>query len=422
MTQQNFFLETRKAFNSMKNYSYMIKNKKYELLAPAGGFPQLVAAIKAGADAVYFGLKEFSMRVNAKNFELKDLKKINEICGEKIKKYLTINIIIYDEEIEKLDKIFKKIKGNVDAIICWDLSVIQLCKKHKIPFHVSTQASISNSEAAQFYKNLGAERIVLARELNLKQIKEIHKNVNIEIEAFCHGAMCVAVSGRCFMSQFLYGRSANRGMCTQPCRRSYEVTDSEGRKLKLEANTVMSAKDLCTLPFIDKLKDAGITSFKIEGRNRDPRYVDMVVRTYRKAIDKKLTTEEVEVALENLNSVYTKGLSSGFYLGVPTNDDFSKVEHSIATKKKVYSGKVVHYYTKHSVGEVLVQSEELNVGDEISVIGNTTGIENFKIESMEINSQKVNSAKRGEVVGIKFPIRVRKNDEVYIVRKTHSDN
>lgn len=397
----------------------MKKNKKYELLAPAGGFPQLIAAVRSGADAIYFGLKEFSMRVNAKNFEIKDLKKINEICGDDVKKYLTINIILYDEEIKKLDKILKKIKGKVDAIICWDLSIIQLCKKHGIPFHISTQASISNIEAAQFYKDLGAERIVLARELNLKQIKEIHKKVDIEIEAFCHGAMCVAISGRCFMSQDLYGRSANRGMCTQPCRRTYEITDSEGRKLKLERNTVMSAKDLCTLPFIDKLKDSGITSFKIEGRSRDPRYVDMVVKTYRNALDKKLTKEEVEKSLEDLNSVYTKGLSSGFYLGVPTNDDFSNVEHSVATKKKSFVGKVLHYYTKHSVGEVLIQSEGIKIGDEISVIGNTTGIENFKIESMEINSKKVDSAKQGEIVGIKFPIRVRKNDDVYVVTKTN---
>ena len=397
------------------------KDNKYELLAPAGGFSQLVAAVKAGADAVYFGLKDFSMRVNAKNFELKDLKKINEICGKKVKKYLTMNIIIYDDELKKIDRVMEKIKGKVNAIICWDLSVIRLCKKHKIPFHISTQASIANSEAAQFYKDLGAERIVLARELSLKQIKSIHKNVDIDIEAFCHGAMCVAISGRCFMSQDLYGRSANRGMCTQVCRRSYELTDSEGRKLKLEGNTVMSAKDLCTLPFIEELKKAGITSFKIEGRSRDPRYVDMVVRTYRKALDKKLTPEEIESSLEDLNSVYTKGLSSGFYKGVPTNDDFSNVEHSIATKKKSFVGKIIHYYSKASVGEVLIQSSNLKIGDSVSVIGNTTGIENFNIESMEIDGKKIKHTKKGDIVGIQFPVRVRKNDEVYVVRSTTSD-
>ncbi|MBT4376008.1 U32 family peptidase, partial [archaeon] len=196
---------------------------KYELLAPAGDFSTLVAAIKAGADAVYFGLKEFSMRANAKNFSIKDLAKINKLCGTRVKKYLTLNVIVYNEELKKLESTIKKVKGKVDAIICWDLAVINLCKKYKIPFHVSTQASISNKETAEFYKKLGAERIVLARELNLKQIKEISKI--LPVETFIHGAMCVAVSGRCFMSQELFGRSANRGQCTQVCRRTYKLTD-----------------------------------------------------------------------------------------------------------------------------------------------------------------------------------------------------
>lgn len=391
---------------------------KYELLAPAGGFPQLVSAVKAGADAVYFGLKEFSMRVNAKNFEIKDLDEINKICGKEVKKYLTINIIVYDNELEKLDETVKQVKGKVDAIICWDLSVINACKKYGIPFHISTQASISNAEAAEFYKNLGAERIVLARELSLEQIKSIKEKVNIEIEAFCHGAMCVAVSGRCFMSQDLYGRSANRGMCTQVCRRSYTVKDSEGRELKLEGNTVMSAKDLCTLPFIDKLKEVGIISFKIEGRSRDARYVDTVVRTYRKALDKNLSKEEIEKGIEELNKVYTKGLSSGFYLGVPTVDDFSNVEHSIATRRKEFVGKVTHYYPKAKVGTIYVQTGELKVGDEISIIGNTTGIESFVIKTMEIEGNPIKKVLKETEVGIKFPNKVRKNDEVYVVVKT----
>lgn len=393
-----------------------MENKKYELLAPAGGFPQLVAAVKAGADAVYFGLKEFSMRVNAKNFQIKDLKKINKICGDSVKKYVTINVIVYDHELKKLDRTLKKIKGKVDAVICWDISVINLCKKYNIPFHLSTQASISNSESAEFYKNLGAERVVLARELSLQDIKGIHKKTDIEIEAFCHGAMCVAVSGRCFMSQDLYKRSANRGMCTQVCRRSYIVRDEEGRELKLEGNTVMSAKDLCTLPFIQKMKKAGITSFKIEGRNRDARYVDCVVREYRKALDNNLSEKEIKKGLKKLETVYTKGFSNGFYLGVPTSDDFSKVEHSIATKKKIFVGKVLHYYSKPSVGEVLIQSEGLKIGDFVCVIGKTTGIENSKITSMEVEGKPVEVAKKGDVIGVKFPEKVRKNDDVYVVR------
>jgi len=227
-----------------------MKNNGYELLAPAGDFSMLSAAVKAGANAIYFGLKEFSMRDNAKNFSIEDLKKINEICGKEVKKYLTLNVIVYEEEISKIEEILKKVRGKIDAIICWDLSVINLCRKLKIPFHVSTQASVSNSESAKFYKSLGAQRVVLARELSLEQVKKISKI--IPVECFIHGAMCVAVSGRCFMSQELFKRSANRGMCAQVCRRSYKITDEEGKELRINRNTVMSAKDLCTLPFFDK--------------------------------------------------------------------------------------------------------------------------------------------------------------------------
>lgn len=393
-----------------------MENKKYELLAPAGSFETLVTAVKAGADAVYFGLKEFSMRDNAKNFELKDLKKINEICGTKVKKYVTINVIVYSDEVTKLEKIIKQLKGNIDAVICWDLSVIRLCKKYEIPFHISTQASVSNSEAAQFYKELGAQRIVLARELNLEQIKEIHKKVDIGLEAFIHGAMCIAVSGRCFMSQYLHGKSANRGKCTQVCRRSYKVIDSEGNELKLEGNTVMSAKDLCALPFLDKLKEAGIVSFKIEGRNRDPRYVDTVVRVYRNGLDKNLNEKEIKQGIKELKSVYTKGLSNGFYLGSPTSDDFSKVENSASTHKKQFVGKVTHYYPRVKVATVIISTGELKIGDEIVVIGKKTGIEKSKIKSMEIDHKKVESATKGKEVGIKTPF-VKKGDDVYIVRK-----
>ena len=272
------------------------KQPKYELLAPAGDFPMLITAINTGAEAVYFGLKKFSLRANAGNFEIKDLAKINLICKpKKIKKYLTLNSIIYSNELPKIEEILKKIKGKVDAVICWDLSVIQLCKKYKIPFHISTQASVSNIESAKFYKKLGAERIILARELNLKQIKEIIKKTKIKVEVFIHGAMCLAVSGRCLMSQFLFNKSANRGECIHPCRRSYIIKDEqEGYELEIENNHILSAKDLCTLPFIEKLKKAGITCFKIEGRNRDARYIDSVVRIYRKALDKKLTKQEIK--------------------------------------------------------------------------------------------------------------------------------
>lgn len=395
-----------------------IANKsKYELLAPAGDFPMLVTAVNAGANAVYFGLKEFSLRANAGNFELKDLTKINEISKPKnIKKYLTLNSIIYNNELEKIEEIIKKVKGKVDAIICWDLSVIQLCKKYKIPFHISTQASVSNIESAKFYKKLGAERIILARELNLKQIKEIIKKANIKVEVFVHGAMCLAVSGRCLMSQFLHGKSANRGECIHICRRSYTIKDKqEGFELNIENNHILSAKDLCALPFIEQLKKAGITCFKIEGRNRDARYIDTIVKIYRKALDKKLTREEIKASIEELKKVYNKGFSSGFYLSPPTPDDFSNIEHSSATEKKKFVGKVNHYYPKIGVATINLVSE-LKVGDNIIVIGKTTGITNSTIERIEIKGKPVNSGSKGQEVGIKLPL-VRKNEEVYVIKK-----
>ena len=402
----------------MKFLKYM-KNKKYELLAPAGSFSTLVAAVNAGADAVYFGLKGFNMRAglktSEKNFGISDLKKIKKICNEKnVRRYLTLNTIVYDNEIKTIEKIIKKSKEYIDAIICWDLSIIQLCQKYNVPFHISTQASVSNAETARFYKKLGAKNIVLARELNLKQIKKIKKQLpNLNLEVFAHGAMCVSVSGRCFTSQFLFNKSANRGMCLHPCRRSYIVKDKqEGYELEVKNNKIFSAKDLCTLPLIEKMKKAGITTFKIEGRSRDPRYVDTVVKIYRKALDKRMSKKEIQDSLKELKKVYNKGFSSGFYLGVPTSDGFSKVENSSATEKKHFVGKVTHFYPKLNVALVRVSSE-INLGDRIAIIGNTTGIKNTKVKQMEIEKKAIKKAKKGQDVGLKVPTRVRKNDKIY---------
>jgi len=373
----------------------------------------LITAINAGADAVYFGLKEFSMR--SQNFSVKDLEKINKICKQKkVKKYLTLNTIIYSNELDKIKDLIKKVKGKIDAIICWDLAVINLCRKYKIPFHISTQASVSNIESAKFYKKLGAKRIILARELNLKQIKEISKI--IDIECFAHGAMCVAISGRCFTSQFLFNKSANRGKCLHPCRRTYIVTDDEGNQLRIQNNKIFSAKDLCTLPFIEKLKKAGIKFFKIEGRNRDPRYVDVVTQTYRKALDKNLSKKEIQQSLNQLKKVYHKGFSSGFYLGVPTSDDFAKIEHSAAKEKKHFVGKIIHYYNKINVASLKLVSE-LKIRDKVVIIGKTTGIVNSQIDSIEKNNKQIKKAKKGDEIGINISQKVRKNDEVYILKK-----
>ena len=292
--------------------------------------------------------------------------------------------------------------------------MINLCKKHKIEFHISTQASVANSESARFYKKLGAKRIVLARELNLKQVKEISEVINVE--AFCHGAMCVAVSGRCFTSQFLFNKSANRGQCLHPCRRSYIVKDKqEDYELEIENDKVMSAKDLCTLPFIERLKKAGIKTFKIEGRSRDPRYVDAVVRVYRKALDKRLTKTEIREGIDELKKVYNRSFSSGFYLGLPTPDDFAKIEHSASTEKKHFVGKITYYYPKIQVATIKLVSE-LKIGDDIVIIGKTTGLEKAKVERLEIKNKSIKRAKKSQEVGLKLP-KVRKNDEVYKIIK-----
>lgn len=388
---------------------------KYELLAPAGSFASLIAAISAGADAIYFGLQDFNMRATAKNFKVSDLKKIKELCSKnKVKKYLTLNTIIYDSEISKIEEVIKKAKPHIDAVICWDLSIISLCKKYKIPFHVSTQASIANKKSAEFYKKLGAERVVLARELNIKQIKEIAKVIDVEV--FIHGAMCVSVSGRCFTSQFLFNRSANRGDCLQPCRRAYQVKDEEGNELKLVNNTVMSAKDLCTLPFIEQLKKAGVKSFKIEGRNREPEYVDTVVRVYRKALDKKLNEKEIKESIEELNKVYNRSFSSGFYLGSPTSDDFASVEHSSSSQRKEFIGEIAHYFTEKNVAAIKIFGGKIKVGDELLILSDKTGVVRHKIQRIENNRKEVNEAVKGQEVGIQIP-GVRKKDKVYLIVK-----
>src|SRR3989344_9038510 len=388
--------------------------QKYELLAPAGDFPSLIAAIEAGADAVYFGLKDFNMRSSAKNFTIKDLDKIKKLCQNKVKKYLTLNSIIYDNELPRLESIIKKVKGKIDAIICWDLSVINLCKKYKIPFHISTQASVSNSSSAKFYKNLGAERIVLARELNFAQIKKITKI--IDVECFIHGAMCVSISGRCFTSQFLCNKSANRGECLQYCRRPYLIEDEEGHELKLENNRVMSAKDLCTLPFIEQLKKAGIKAFKIEGRSRHPEYVKTLVSVYRTALDKTLTKEEIKEKLNELKNVYNRGFSSGFYLGLPTSDDFSKSEDGEAKEKKLILGEVIKYWPKVSAAAIKLKTQGLNLDDEIYIIGKQTGLLRVKVTRMEIDHKEIKRAEKGQLVGIKVP-KCKKGDSVYIIKQ-----
>ncbi|MFH1456399.1 MAG: U32 family peptidase [archaeon] len=392
---------------------------KLELLAPAGNFAMLKAAVNAGADAVYFGIKGLNMRESSKNFTISDLKKIGQ---EPVKTYLALNTVVYDEELPKIKKVIQAAKKNkIDAIICWDLAVVKLAKKAGMEVHLSTQASASNSEAITTYQKLGIKRFILARELSLNQIKKIKKNTNAEIETFVHGAMCMAVSGRCFLSEDMFGRSANRGKCVQPCRRSYIVKDSENDKsLQVKNHYIFSAKDLCTLPFIDKLIKAKISSFKIEGRSKTPEYVDTVVRVYRKAIDAyfetKLTDDLKKQLMEELKQSYNRGFSQGFYLGTPTTNDWSKTQGNVSKTIKKEIGKVINYYKKHNVAVIKILSSEIKLDDNLMFQGNKTGNVNLKISSMQIEHKEVKKAKKGDLVTIKTKKVIRENDKVFLIR------
>lgn len=426
---------------------------KPELISPAGDWPSLQAAIEAGADAIYIGTKDLNMRATTKNFELNELKKITKLARKnKVKIYLTLNTIVYPDEIKKIKQILKTAKeAKIDAVHAWDFSIINECQKLKIPVHLSTQASIANVEAINTLtsKFKIIERIILARELSLEQIKEIKKKTKVEIEVFIHGAMCVSVSGRCFLSQFTFNKSANRGDCLQPCRREYTITDVEEKhKFKLGNNYILSPKDLCTLPFVDQLIDAKIDAFKIEGRNRSPEYVKIVTQVYRQVIDlysnenllikkskikqkdfKKtkqqlMKTKKIQKEffgpsklknnlLGQLKTVYNRGFSSGFFLNKPLNE-WTDTYGSKATTTKTYIGKVRNYYQKIKVAEVKIETKELSIGDNIMIQGPTTGVITQKLKEMQINHKKIKKAKKGQSIAIKTT-KVRPNDKVFLI-------
>ncbi len=407
-----------------------MKSKKPELLAPIQDWVSLSAAIQSGADAVFFGVKGFNMRAGAKNFTIKDLAKIAKITQQaKVKTYLTLNIIIYQNEFKKVEQVLRAVKKNkIDAVICWDLAVIELCKKIGVKFHISTQASIANVLSAQFYKKLGAERVVLARECDLKQITEIKKKAGIEVEIFAHGAMCVSVSGRCFMSQFLYGKSANRGECQQPCRREYLVKQIDGGKeLELGEDYVLSPQDLSTMLFLEKVLATGIDCLKIEGRNRSPEYVATVISCYREAIDYyyvhqnkkyfKAEWEKLKIYLDTkLQTVYHRGASSGFLFGKPV-DAWVHTDGNQATQKKARLGRVIKIYKKIGVADIVIQdAEEISLGDRILIQGDSTGSYEVEIKHMELENKPAKQAKQGDIFSIKLDKEVRRNDEVFIIK------
>lgn len=397
-------------------------NDKPELMAPAGDWTMLRAAVQSGADAVYFGLDKLNMRAKAANFSVEQLNEVVGYCKENnVKTYLTLNTIVFEEELSEVEKIIAQAKqAGVDRIICSDLAVADICNKHNFPFCISTQSSISNSLAADVYKRLGAVRIVLARECSLDEIKKIRAKTDLEIEAFIHGAMCIAVSGRCFMSHHLFGISANRGECIQPCRREYEVYDTATEKSMLVGEDyVLSPKDLCTIEFIDQLIEAGIDSFKIEGRKRAPEYVAKTVSVYRQAIDlyfeKKLTTEKKKEFLTELEAVYNRGFSSGFYFGVPSSEEYSGVEGSKATTRKSYLGKVLNYYKEPQVVHFLMESGELSAGDKILILGETTGVIELILKEFYVNDHASEHAVKSDEVTFFLPELVRRNDKIYLI-------
>lgn len=393
-------------------------------MSPAGDWTMLTSAINAGADAVYFGVDKLNMRAKAANFTLEELPEVVRICKEKnVKTYLTLNTIVFEEELSDLDEIVSAAKtAGVDRIICWDLAVTQVCRKHEMQFCISTQGSVSNSLSADLYKQLGAVRIVLARECSLEEIKKIRAITYLEIEAFIHGAMCIAVSGRCFMSHHLFGPSANKGECIQPCRREYEVKDTiTGKSMVLGEDYVLSAKDLCTIEFIDKLIEAGIDSFKIEGRKRSPEYVSKVVSVYRRAIDlyfeKNLTPEIKKELLKELEEVYNRGFSSGFYFGKPSSEDYADIYGSKATTRKEFVGKVINYYKKNQVVYVELESGRISLKDNLLIIGPTSGVVSLVPDEIQNENTFVETAVKGDRITFACSELVRPHDRVYRVDK-----
>lgn len=393
-----------------------------ELLAPVGDWSMLTAAINAGADAVYFGIQGLNMRAGASNFQLKEVKKLVNFCHKhKVKAYCTVNVIVFEKELKQLERVLLALKkAQIDAVICWDLSVVKKCKELKIPVHLSTQASVSNSEAAKFWKKLGAERIVLARECSLEDLKEIKNKAKIETEIFVHGARCISLSGRCFMSYDLFGKSANRGECLQMCRREYKVVDEENKEMILENNFVMSAKDLCALPLLPKILSQGVASLKIEGRNRGAEYVSAVVSAYREALDaimsKKLDEELIDRLMIKLNSVFNKDFSRGYLVEYPHHER-TNVYGSKATREKVQLGKVANFYPQKWVVEFLLETGEVKKGDKIGFTGPTTGYLEIQVEEIHTDSGIKEKVVKGETICVKVPSKVRKNDKVFLLKK-----
>lgn len=438
--------------------------KELEIMAPAGNFECLMAAVEGGADSVYFGVGNLNMRSHsANNFQPEDLGEVVRICRQYgVKTYLTLNIVLYQEDIEPAHRALDAAKAaGVDAVIASDMAAITYCRQIGMEVHISTQLSISNVDALRFYSQF-ADVVVLARELNLRQVKEIYETILrdgikgpsgnlVRIEMFAHGALCMAISGKCYLSLQTYGASANRGACFQLCRRGYEVTDLEtGNQLNIDNKYIMSPKDLCTVEFMDKIIDAGVKVFKIEGRARSAEYVKRCAMCYRKAADAvcegKYTPELAAALKKELSEVFNRGFWDGYYQGAKLGE-WSSVYGSQATLRKVYCGKVTNWFDRIGVAEIAVESRPLRKGDRCMAIGATTGVVEFTADDMRVALKPASEAAKGvrcsvaispenrgaregdvelthegntaesaAVVGAdgKIPVRLRRGDKIYV--------
>ena len=409
--------------------------KELEIMAPAGNFECLMAAIQGGADSVYFGVGDLNMRSHsANNFSQEDLRSVVETCREAgVKTYLTLNIIVYDGDLGRMRALVDEAKAcGVDAIIASDMAVIAYCRERGVEVHASTQLNISNVEALRFYSGF-ADVVVLARELSLGQVREIHDAVAregikgpggeaVRIEMFAHGALCMAVSGKCYLSLHSYGASANRGECYQVCRRGYGVTDLEtGNALVVDNKYIMSPKDLCTIEFMDKMVDAGVRVFKIEGRARSSEYVRRTVSCYRRAADAicdgTFTAGLAAGLKEELSEVFNRGFWDGYYQGARLGE-WSEVSGSQATRRKVYCGKVTNWFDRIGVAEILVESGSLEPGDDVLITGPSTGVVEETVREVRLEYDPVPRASKGDLCSIPVSAgKVRRGDKVYIWNK-----
>ena len=404
--------------------------KKPELLSPAGNWETLASALEAGCDSVYFGVKGINMRHYAGNFDVLELPKLmSKIHTAECKGYLTLNVIVYSSQLNKIRTILVAAKkAGVDGVVCWDGAVIAIANELGLEIHLSTQASVSNIEALKFYVAQGITRVVLARECSLADITQIkqmikQKNTNCEIEVFIHGAMCVSISGRCFLSELTFDQSANKGACMQPCRREYKIIDTDNEsEYVVGQDYVLSPKDLCTIDFIEQVIETGADVFKIEGRMRSSEYNKVVTQSYRKAIDAYFdgTLDEALKAKlkEDIATVYNRGLSNGFYKGTPKDWHARKLEH---THEKLMIGKVTRFFKKIDVAEVKVTSYGINKGDKLLFMGKNTPAEWVENYQMQIEGKVVESIEKETSVGIKVPFTVKPKDKVFIWRKKNME-